>query len=217
MGFGGSFDGDPVDHAAVSERDDFFSIADGHQVDVDGIYGHVDWDLNERFTLHSVTGYRKQESRLPSTYVGHTRASLFDATRDDDRKTFQQEIRIDSNFDGPVNFVAGGFYQKDDNKFCVTQILGFWWTSSAPSATPLNDQLTGLGYPALASGTYNDNASVLCNEQNAKALAGFADATYQVNERLEFGGGVRISLREKEVDWTAADSLSVFGWYGHCQ
>ena len=204
LGFGGSFDGDPIDHAAVSERDDFFSIADGHQVDVDGVYGHLDWDLNERFTLHSVTGYRKQESRLPSTYVGHTRASLFDATRDDDRKTFQQEIRIDSSFDGPVNFVAGGFYQKDDNKFCVTQILGLV-DFFGPTATPLNDQLTGLGYPALASGTFNDNASVLCNKQNAKALAGFADATYQVTERLELGGGVRISYEKKK--WTGRPQI----------
>ncbi len=204
LGFGGSFEGDPIDHAAVSERSDFFRISDGHQVDVDGVYAHVDWDLNPQFTLHSVTGYREQKSRLPSTYVGHTRASLFDATRDDDRETFQQEVRLNSSLDGAFNFVAGGFYQKDDNKFCVTQILGLV-DFFGPSATPLNDQLTGLGYPALASGTFNDNASVLCNEQNAQALAGFADATYQVTDKLEFGAGVRITWEEKK--WTGRPQI----------
>ena len=204
LGFPGMFDGDPVDVAGISERNDFFSIADGHQVDVDGIYGHLDWDLNEVFTLHSVTGYREQKSRLPSTYVGHTRASLFDATRDDDRETFQQEIRIDSTFDGPFNFVGGGFYQKDDNNFCVTQILGLV-DFFGPTATPLNDQLTGLGYPALASGTFNDNASVLCNEQNAKALAGFADATFQVTDKLEVGAGVRVTYEKKK--WTGRPQI----------
>ncbi len=197
LSFAGSFDGDPIDHAGVSDRNDFFSIADGHQVDVDGIYGHLDWDLNEYLTLRSVTGYREQKSRLPSTYVGHTRASLFDATRDDDRETFQQEVRIDSSFNGPFNFVAGGFYQKDDNNFCVTQILGFV-DFFGPSATRLNGQLADAGLPTLASGTYNDNGSVLCNEHNAKALAGFADATYQVTDRLELGAGVRISYEKKK-------------------
>ncbi|MDE0064747.1 MAG: TonB-dependent receptor [Gammaproteobacteria bacterium] len=204
LGFPGMFDGDPIDLAGISERNDFFSIADGHQVDVDGVYGHLDWDLNDVLTLHSVTGYREQKSRLPSTYVGHTRASLFDATRDDDRETFQQEIRIDSSFDGPLNFVAGGFYQKDDNNFCVTQILGLV-DFFGPTATPLNDNLTGLGYPALASGTFNDNASVLCNEQNAKALAGFADATYQVTDKLELGAGVRVTYEKKK--WTGRPQI----------
>ena len=51
--------------------------------------------------------------------------SLFDASRDDDRKTFQQELRFASKLDGPFNFVAGGFYQNDKVKFCVAQILGF--------------------------------------------------------------------------------------------
>lgn len=197
LSFAGSFDGDPIDHAGVSDRNDFFAIADGHQVDVDGIYGHLDWDLNEHLTLRSVTGYREQKSRLPSTYVGHTRASLFDATRDDDRETFQQEVRIDSSFNGPFNFVAGGFYQKDDNNFCVTQILGLV-DFFGPSATPLNDQLADAGLPTLASGTYNDNGSVLCNEHKATALAGFADATYQVTDRLELGAGVRISYEKKK-------------------
>ena len=204
LGFAGSFDGDPIDHAGISERSDFFKISDGHQVDVDGIYGHLDWDMNEQFTLHSVTGYREQESRLPSTYVGHTRASLFDATRDDNRETFQQEIRVDSTFDGPFNFVAGGFYQKDDTKFCVTQLLGLV-DFFGPTATPLNDQLTGLGYPALASGTFNDNASVLCNRQKSKALAGFADGTFQVTEKLEIGAGVRVTYEKKE--WTGRPQI----------
>ncbi len=197
LGFAGSFDGDPIDQAAVSDRSDFFSISDGHQVDVDGFYSHLDWALNEQFTLHSVTGYREQQSRLPSTYVGHTRASLFDASRDDDRETFQQEIRVNSSLDGPFNFVAGGFYQTDDTKFCVTQVLGFI-DFFGPSATRLNDQLTQLGYPALASGTFNDNASVLCNRQQAEALAGFADGTYQVTDKLELGAGVRLSYEKKE-------------------
>ena len=108
LGFPGSVVGDPVDRAAVSERSDFFSIASGHQVDVDGFYLNMDWTVGD-YTFHSVTGYREEEARLPSTYVGHTRASLFDATRDNNRETFQQEIRMDTNYDGRFNFVIGGF------------------------------------------------------------------------------------------------------------
>src|SRR3546814_20607601 len=58
-------------------------------------------------TCTSVTCYRKQKSRLPSTYPNQAPVaadgevlSLFDATRDDDRTTKQQELRFASDFAG---------------------------------------------------------------------------------------------------------------------
>ena len=97
-------------------------MTSGHQIDIDGYYLNIDWDIGN-YTLTSVTGYREQESRLPSSY-GSEAVTLFDATRDDNRETFQQELRLASNLQGNFNFVAGLFYQTDETSFNVLQYLG---------------------------------------------------------------------------------------------
>ena len=118
--------GDPIKNGAVTNRDDLLlHMSDGHQIDIDGYYLNMDYTMGE-YTLSSVTGYREQDSELPNTYTGEVGPnSLFDANRQDHRETFQQELRVASEFSGPINFVAGGFYQTDDTTFCVNQVLGF--------------------------------------------------------------------------------------------
>jgi iron complex outermembrane recepter protein len=177
--------GDPLKNAGVTYRDDnLMKMSDGHRVDIDGYYLNLDWEIGD-FSLHSVTGYREQESRLPNTYTGVPGPiSLFDATRNDDRETFQQEVRLVSNWDGPFNFVAGGFYQTNDDTFCVLQIVGFL-------------DFFGLGTP---DGFFNENPLILCNQQDATAYAGFLDGTYDISDRLHLSAGVRFNNEEKE--WT---------------
>jgi iron complex outermembrane recepter protein len=182
--------GDPLKNGAVTDRDDLLlNMSDGHQVDIDGYYLNVDWTIDE-YTISSVTGYREQDSELPNTYTGEVGpgGSTFDANRQDHRETFQQEVRVASEFNGPFNFVAGGFYQTDDTTFCVNQVLGFL-------------DLFGLGADNFGDPTYFDNnPQVLCNEQEAENYAFFGDFTYDFAERWSFGGGARWTKEEK--DWT---------------
>src|SRR3546814_13845538 len=91
----------------------------GHRISVDGLYLNMDLDVGAG-TFTSVTGYRKQKSRLPSTYPNQAPVaaagevlSLFDATRDDDRTHNQQELRFASAFGGPLQHVAGGLHRMD--------------------------------------------------------------------------------------------------------
>ncbi|HEX7038194.1 MAG TPA: TonB-dependent receptor [Pseudomonadales bacterium] len=179
--------GDPLDHAGVTNRDDLLlDMSDGHQVDVDGYYLNLDWTFGD-LTLSSVTGYREQESRLPSTYPGEVGpVSLFDANRADDRETFQQEIRLASASAGPFNFVAGAFYQEDTTTFCVVQVLGFL-------------DLLGLGEAAFNDPTFFDNnPQILCNEQDASNWAVFGDVNYDFSDKLTLGAGLRYTSEEKE-------------------
>ncbi|MGC6471857.1 MAG: TonB-dependent receptor [Parvibaculales bacterium] len=188
--------GDPLDNAASTNRDDQnLNMSGGHQVDVDGYYMNLEWDLGDK-TLTSITGYREQESRLPSTYTGVSgNFSLFDANRADDRETFQQEIRLASDGDGPLDYVLGAFYQTNDTQFCVTQVLGFY---DAFGFTP-----AVFGAPALD--TFNNNAQVLCNKQDATAEAIFVDGSYDVNDRLTISGGLRYTWEEKS--WTGRNQV----------
>lgn len=186
--------GDQLDRGGVTNRDDLLlRMSDGHQVDVDGYYMNLDWELGN-YTLSSVTGYREQESYLPSTYTGEVGPnSLFDAVRVDERETFQQEVRIASNLDGPFNFVAGAFYQDDETTFCVVQVLGFL-------------DLLGLGTSAFGDPTWwNNNPQVLCNQQEADNWAVFADFTYDFSERLSLGAGIRYTAESK--DWIGRNQV----------
>ncbi len=173
---------DPIDYAGTTPSDpaNHIFMDDGHQVDIDGVYLNMDWVM-DNYSFHSVTGYRRQESRLPSNYPGIPGdLSLFDASRDDNRDTFQQEFRLASQFDGNFNYVAGAFYQKNDAEFCVIQKLGFV-------------DLFGIA----PFGLFDANGRTLCNRQDAEAFAGFVDGTYDVSDRLHLTAGLRLTHEKK--------------------
>ena len=171
---------DPLNNSGITLRNDTFQ-RDIQRINVDGLYANIDYSFNVG-TLSSVTGWRKQTSRLPNSYAGVTavapdgdRLSVFDASRDDDRKTFQQELRFASDFQGPFDFVAGAFYQRDTVDFCVSQLLGFLDLVAGP----------------LPFGNWNDTPFILCNAQKAKSTAIFAEGNYKVTDRLTLTAGAR--------------------------
>jgi iron complex outermembrane receptor protein len=195
--------GDPLDHMASTERNDLLlNMGHGQRVDVNGYYANLDWDLGG-WKLSSVSAYREQEERLPNTYTGAVpettsgeKISLFDATRDTDRNTLQQEVRLASSSDGPLNYVLGAFYQKDTTKFCVLQVLGFI-DFTLDSAAVFGDPLF-----------FNHNPQILCNRQDATSYAGFADLTWKASDRLTFGAGARWTHEKKE--WAGRNQRFVF-------
>jgi iron complex outermembrane receptor protein len=208
LGFPGvADDEDPLEHAGISERvvEEF---GGEHEVHVDGFYLNLEWQPTDTLTVNSVTGYRDQKSRLASTYPGEATfdsgaliapESLFDARRDDNRDTFQQELRLSSDFDGPWNFVAGAFYQKNDTKFCVLQVLGFLdYFSAFGAPTDPNTTLAALGLPTLTINNQDDNPSILCNRMDTDAYAVFTDMTVEFTDRITLGGGARMTYEKKK-------------------
>ncbi len=186
-------DGDPLDNAGVTSPEFIgqdIGLANGHEVDVNGYYLNLNWDIAENVSIVSVTGLRNQVSALANNYVGEVGpVSLFDANRADDRETFQQEIRVNWSVSDALDVVAGAFYQSNDTTFCVTQTLGF-------------SDLFGLTLPF---GTFNANPQVLCNAQDADAYAVFADGTYALTDRLTIAGGLRYTWEEK--DWIGRNQV----------
>jgi len=179
---------DPLDNAAITLRDDALLFAGrGQRIDVDGLYANIDFNFGIG-TLTSVTGWRQQKSRLPNSYPGHAPIasdgqplSIFDATRDDDRETFQQELRFSTDFGGPFDFILGAFYQSDDTDFCVSQILGFLDLVAGP----------------LPFGNWNDTPYILCNAQEAESKALFGEGTFEITPQLTLTGGLRYTWDDK--------------------
>lgn len=155
-------------------------MRDGHQVDIDGFYLNQTLEL-DRYTLTSITGYREQKEILPSTYTGEAFLSLFDASRNLKREQFQQELRVVTNFDGPVNLVAGGIYLTDDLDFIAYSTVG----------------LTSLFPPFdLRQITRDPNVGSLTQER--KSLAFYLDGSWEVNDRLTLTAGVRWTRDKKD-------------------
>jgi iron complex outermembrane receptor protein len=188
VGSRGNKSTDPLNNGGVSNRQDgLMRMQDGHVVNVDGVYLNMNLDVGMG-TFTSITGWRSQRSRLPNTYTGQAPVaadgsvlSLFDATRDDDRKTWQQELRFASDLGGAFDFVAGGFYQRDEADFCVNQLLGFLDLTGGP----------------LPFGAWNDSPYLLCNAQKAKSTAVFAEGTFKVTDKLSLTAGGRYTWERK--------------------
>lgn len=179
---------DPLKNAGITLRNDALMFAGrGQRINVDGAYANIDIDFDIG-KLSSVTGWRRQESRLPNSYPGHAPfaadgqpLSIFDATRDDNRETFQQELRFATDFGGPFDMILGAFYQDDDVDFCVSQILGF----------------LDLSAGALPFGNWNDTPYILCNAQEAKSKAVFGEGTFKITPELALTGGLRYTWESK--------------------
>jgi len=77
---------------------------------VDNYGGSIqaDWSTGP-LTFTSITAYRELKNFLDQD-VDFTSADVVTETRDQEVTTFTQELRLTSDFDGPINFLLGGFY-----------------------------------------------------------------------------------------------------------
>ncbi|MEZ5695095.1 MAG: TonB-dependent receptor [Sphingomonadaceae bacterium] len=73
-----------------------------------GFSGQIDYETGP-FALTSITAWRQLDSFFDQD-VDFTSADIVSEVRDQTLKTFTQEFRIASDFDGPLNFLLGGFY-----------------------------------------------------------------------------------------------------------
>jgi iron complex outermembrane receptor protein len=178
-----------ISHNAVIDMDR------GHEVDNQGAY------LTQTFRLgageiKSITGYREEVQRLPSTYTGEAFQTLFDSTRNTERYTFQQELRFASDFDGPFNFVGGGNYFKDAFNFRAFFSVGL--TSLIPVVDPdTGGFLRPDGAVSLDTRSLYDY-QMQYTEQDREEYALFWDGTYELTDRWRFTAGVRYSHDEKD-------------------
>ncbi len=176
----------------MTQQGNGINIRDGHRVDVDGYYLTQTFSLDQ-FTVKSISGLREQEETLPSTYTGEAFLSLFDATRNLEREQIQQEVRVVSEFAGPLNFVVGGIYISDELDFRAYSTVGL--SSLFPSGNPFFDE-RGYVNMDLRGITGNPNHGIV--RQDRKSWALYADGTYDLNEQFSVTAGVRYTKDKKD-------------------
>jgi outer membrane receptor protein involved in Fe transport len=102
----------------------------------------VDWNVGS-LTLTSITAYRELDNFVDQD-VDFSSADVVNELRDQAVETFTQELRIASDFDGPINFLLGGFYFDET----VTQSSGL---TTGVNSRAFFDLLAGGGVPGTLS------------------------------------------------------------------
>ncbi len=88
--------------------DVFLNKVPENEVENYGFSGQVDWATGP-ISVTSITAYRELKNFVDQD-VDFTSADIVNEIRDQQVETFTQELRITSDFDGPLNFLLGGYY-----------------------------------------------------------------------------------------------------------
>lgn len=91
------------------DRTAFLNFVPTNEVDNYGASIQMDYETDSGLSFTSITAYRELDNFFLSD-IDYTSADIATETREQKVETFTQEFRITSDFDGPINFLLGGFY-----------------------------------------------------------------------------------------------------------
>jgi len=141
-------------------------------------YGSLEmsYDLTPELSLDSTTAYYKMRSRSLFNAHGSSGAGpVLAASNRFGRRDFTQELRLNSDFAGPLNFTLGGFYQ-DASLLDGVQIQG--------------NRAYGLDFLDANGQSIVDT----------KVYSLFGQARWKISSQLELAGGVRWTDEAKSQD-----------------
>jgi len=143
-------------------------------------------------TLTSVTGYWGYKNRFFDNFGFDSSVAVFGANQDKSH-SFTEELRLSSDFEGPLNFTAGLYYE-DGGRDTVG-----------------NGFIAPVGFDSR-NGQFN-NWTLLTDNAN-KAYSGFLQLMWQINPELELSGGARYTHERKELSVGNSyvnDNFAAFG------
>lgn len=191
----------------------FVNLADKREptiYNVDQIGLRMDWDLTDRFALHSITGYHDGHDKVNQDFDGggidgaaFPFAQLH-TLRDQDYEVFTQEIRLEGDITDNIDFMTGVYYLKNELKFNqrtnnVIQVP-FGLPAGVPCAAVI-PVLRNNPNPAIRNGLCQfPNArsiQVAGEEEESKAI--FGSVNFRPLEGLELTFGARYIKDEKKA------------------
>ena len=131
----------------------------------------------DNIELTSTTSYYNEHHQIMDTTDWSPYALVWAAALYDYR-LFTQELRVTSKFDGPLNFMLGGYYEHSNRPF-----------NNAPDI--LN------GYNPVAQNYASVEMSSVTKENY---ISGFGELTWHIVPQLELSGGARWSHDSKNMD-----------------
>lgn len=137
--------------------------------------------------LYSVTSYREYVYQ-GSFDQDFTSANLLNYNTRNASETFEQELRLQSDRTGPLNFAVGAFYERD--------------STDAPAT------LTGDSFGGLSPGSQHTYSEL-------EAMAVFGELYYQFSDKWKLTAGGRFNSDRRSLEViNNADGAVVFGTAG---
>jgi len=172
----------------------------------------LEWAPNDRLTVNSVTGYVNLDHWELDDYSGG--ATVFGGLHNNVYKSWSEELRLSSDFDGPLNFQLGLYWQDIKQEFDAYQyafnlgvmpnIFGqayadFVDATAAATGQPIIapvDLASGIVGPDPFTGNeYDYNKDHFLD---TTAYSAFLALYWDLNERTEITAGVRYSDESKD-------------------
>jgi iron complex outermembrane recepter protein len=192
-----------------------------------GFSGQVDWSFGN-LSLTSITAYRELTNAFTQD-VDFTTADITAETRDQAVNTFTQELRLASDFDGPINFLLGGYYFDESISQDSSLTIGDDFRSFAafqavsptllPGLTPaqqialgnaaLNQAEAGLGLPlgSILGGDFLTRERFTLDNQSWSV---FGTIDFEPVDGLVFTAGFNYTDDKKDftINFDALDPLA---------
>jgi outer membrane receptor protein involved in Fe transport len=184
------------------------NIPSSNNIENYGFSGQLDWNLSDELALTSITAYRRVNSDTNQD-SDFTSADLIGNNENQTSiKTFTQEVRLASSFDGPLNFLVGGFYFKekidiDANLTFGRDFKAYANALSGGAYSRLEPTLRGLGQvrPQFDFGPFGQQGQGRFEgyEYDNEAYSIFGQVDFEPLEGLTFTVGGNYTHDRKEV------------------
>ncbi len=181
------------------------NIPSSNKIENYGLSGQLDWNLSDTLALTSITAYRRvksdtnQDSDFTSADLIGNNANLTNI------KTFTQEVRLASSFDGPLNFLLGGFYFNekidiDSNLTFGKDFKNYANALSGGAYSSLEPTLRAL-LPGTPAGTFGAQGQGVFEKYNYKneAYSIFGQVDFEPVEGLTLTAGGNYTHDNKRV------------------
>jgi len=133
----------------------------------------------DNLELVSTTGYYDEDFKLMNVTDWSPFATIWAAARYQ-YELFTQELRLSSDFDGPLNFMIGGYYEHSDRPFDNSPFI-------YPFYDPVADNYATVDMSSVTKGEY---------------VSAFAELSFDITPELELSGGARWSHDKKKLTQT---------------
>lgn len=204
--------GGAIDPENVFSGDTFLNIVPENQVDSYGASLQTDW-TSGAFTVTAIGAWRRLEA-FEQQDVDFSSADIVNEIANQEIETITGELRVATDFDGPINFLLGGFYFNEDISETSQLVTGantrdFFELLTPTGPGTFNGVEAGLGLQQesiFTPGLLTDEAFTLDNT----SFSIFGTVDFEVTDRLTLTAGFNYTDDEKSftANTTAFDPLA---------